>query len=134
MASYNPDELIGKTFYPIKRVFAYADASTIDKPIYFFDPGTPIGVVFSYLNKSSGIWWQFKRNNKSFFVKHEQGLFDLKDLKEQGLQTEKEKAEAEAEANKSFLDKIFDFGKKSATGIIIVLLAVYAYNKTQSKK
>jgi hypothetical protein len=129
MASYNPDDLIGKTFFPIKRVFAYKDASTIDKPIFFFDPsvGNPIGVVFSYVQKPTGLWWQFKRNTKSYFVKHEEGAFNLKDLKNQGLQTEAEKAEAEAEKNKSYLEKIFDFGKKGGTAIIIVLLGIYAY-------
>ena len=133
MDKYNPDDLIGKTFYPLKRVFAYGDASTIDKPVYFFDPGNPIGVVYSYLSKPTGLWWQFKSGSKSYFVKHEQGLFNLKDLKDQGLTTEKEKREAEAEANKTTLEKIFEFGKKSATAIIIVVLGVYAYNQTKKK-
>jgi hypothetical protein len=127
MATYNPDDLINKTFYAIKRLNGYSEASTLSAPIYTFNLGAPVGVVFSYVSKPDGLWWQFKYNNRSYFVKHEQGAFNLTDLKGQGLQTEAEKAQAEAEANKGPLDKIFDYGKKSATVIIAVLLGIYAY-------
>lgn len=136
MPYYNPEAVRGKTLFAIKTVNARLAADKESDVLFTFKPGSTVGVVNMEIPKTDGVWWQFKRaGGRSFYyVKHEEGLFSLKALKEQGLQTEKEKAEAEAEANKSILDKIFDFGKKSAIGIIIVLLAVYAYNKTQSKK
>lgn len=129
MPTYNPNEVIGKTIYAIKRVNGYSEASEQSAPIYTFNSGAAVGVVYSYVSKPTGLWWQFRYNNKSYFVKHEQGAFNLSDLKNQGLQTEAEKAKAEAEANKSILDKIFNFGKKSATGIILVLLGIYTYKQ-----
>jgi hypothetical protein len=131
MATYNPDDIIGKTLYALKRVNGYNLADEKSDPIYTFNAGAPVGVVFSYVSKPDGLYWQFRYNNRSYFVKHAQGRFNLSDLKNQGLQTEQEKAQAEAEANKGPLDKIFDFGKKSATAIIIVLLGIYAYKQTR---
>jgi hypothetical protein len=128
MATYNPDDIIGKTIYAVKRVNGYNLADVNSNPIYTFNPGAAVGVVFSYVSNPDGLYWQFRYNGKSYFVKHGQGLFNLTDLKNQGLQTEAEKAAEAAEAKKGPLDKIFDFGKKSATAIIIVLLGVYAYN------
>jgi len=127
MATYNPDDIIGKTIYAIKKVNGYSEASELSAAIYTFNVGAPVGVVFSYVSKPDGLWWQFRYNNKSYFVKHAQGTFNLTDLKNQGLQTEAEKEKTKAEANKTTLDKILEFGKKSATGIILVLLGIYAY-------
>ena len=136
MPLYNPESIWGKTLFSIKTVKAHLAADKESDVLFTFKPGATVGIVNRDIPKTDGIWWQFKRagGTNFYYVKHDEGLFSLKALKEQGLQTEAEKAEAEAEANKTILDKIFDFGKKSATGIIIVLLAVYAYNKTQSKK
>jgi hypothetical protein len=140
MATYNPEDLINKTIFAQTKINAYKAADKQSQILYTFQPGATVGIVYSFVQKPDGLWWMFRYrpnpnvNAISYFVKNELNQFNKKDLESQGLLSTKEKAEAEAEKDKSILDKIFDFGKKSATGIIIVLLAVYAYNKTQTKK
>ena len=140
MPTYNPEDFIGKTIFAQTKINAYKAADKKSDILYTFQPGATVGVIYSFLQKPDGLWWQFRYrpnpnvNAISYFVKNELNQFNKKNLEEQGLVSTQDKAEAEAEKNKSVLDKVFDFGKKSATAIIIVLLAVYAYNKTQSKK
>lgn len=140
MPTYNPEDFIDKTIFAQTKINAHKAADKTSDILYTFQPGATVGVVYSFLQKPDGLWWHFRyRPNPnvsaiSYFVKNELNQFNKKDLESQGLLSTEQKAEAEADKNKTLLDKIFEFGKKGVTGIIVVLLAVYVFNKTQSKK
>jgi len=139
MPTYNPEDFIGKTIFAEKSINAHRAADKESDVLYRFQPGSTVGVIYSFLQKPDGLWWQFRYrpnpnvNAISYFVKNELNQFNKKDLESQGLISTEEKAEAEADKNKSYLDKLFEFGKKGGTAIIVVLLGIYAYKQLKNK-
>lgn len=65
-------DFIGGTLEALKPVIIYASADT-SKPIRTVKSGGTIGVIYSYVQRPDGVYWQLDDNT---FVKHERGAFD----------------------------------------------------------
>ena len=120
---YNADQVIGKTLYMnagksinIRKLPSISsDVITVAKSSEY------VGVVYSYVTKSDGIWWQLDRGNVVCWVKHAEGYFDVQALASQGALTPEEIAARKAESEKTFGDKILDkVGGLAKTGLIIL--------------
>ena len=120
---YNADQVIGKTLYMNagKSINVRKLPSITSEVITVAKSSEYVGVVYSYVTKSDGIWWQLDRGNVVCWVKHAEGYFDVQALSSQGALTPEEIAARKAESEKTFgdkiLDKVFSLGK---IGLIIL--------------
>ncbi|MEO6498294.1 MAG: hypothetical protein ABIN95_04745 [Mucilaginibacter sp.] len=136
MATYNADQIIGKSLIAKKPVVLKRTANDSAKTIYTVPVGGTVGVVYSYIGGGSApLWWMFYDSNQAtYYAKHESGLFDLDVLKDQGALDTKEQADQEKqkEADQSSMfpsiPNPFDgFGKsleKTLQTVAIVAAAV----------
>ena len=139
MPTYSAGDLIGKTLVanremPVYNLPSYDSGA---KEITRARKGNVLGVVYSYVGGQAGrpLNWQFKTPAGQFYyVEHAPNNFDTESLKEQGVQTPKEKAEAEAEAGKSTGDKILDAGKKIAWALVAVFATSQAVKLYQNRR
>lgn len=120
MATYNANEIVGKTLFAKKKINVFDSSKADGKIIYSVNPGESLGVVYSWGMNNGALWWQLEANNFGAFVKHEIGAFDVKALEDQGAQTTLDKIEAEKEANKSTFDKIAELVTKNIKTIAII--------------
>lgn len=98
------DDVLGKTLKANRDVDVYRGSQTgaNGSPFAEVKRGYPVGVVRGWIGTpgTDSHWWEFDDpQNSTYYVKHIQGVFDVKDLREQGLLTVKEIADAETEAN-----------------------------------
>lgn len=124
MATYNANEIVGKTLFAKKKIDVYNSSAPDGKIIYSVNSGDTLGPVYSWVMKNGALWWQLEwqleANNFGAFVKHEIGAFDVKALEDQGAQTTLDKINEEKEANKSSFDKIADLVSKNIKTIAII--------------
>lgn len=107
---YNADQVIGKTLYMNagKSINVRKLPSILSEVLTVAKSSEYVGVVYSYVTKSDGIWWQLDRGNVVCWVKHAEGYFDVQALSSQGALTPEEIAARKAESEKTFGDKILD--------------------------
>jgi hypothetical protein len=122
---FNAGQVIGKTLVARQPVSLTRLPKNGANSIYVVQPGQTVGIVQSYVAPSASrfnLWWSFvDSNGKPFYAEHEPGLFDVQNLRNQGLLTLEERKEKADEAAKPVSTKIMDLVKKTA------LLAVAAY-------
>jgi hypothetical protein len=141
MATYSADQIIGKVLIAKKSVALRRYPSPSGKVGYTASPGASLGTVQTWVHESgpgSPLWWSFlDSNGKPYYVRHEEGAFNLQNLKDQGVitvkeQTEQQKKKVEAESGASSvfpsIPNPFDgfgegMGKVLATGVTIVAAA-----------
>ena len=108
---YSADQIIGKSLYmnPGKTINLRNYPSTENGIILAVAKSTEfVGIVYSYVVRPDGIWWQIQRGSIICWAKHLEGYFDVKALAGQGALTPEEIAERKAEAEKSLLEKTVD--------------------------
>jgi len=109
--TYNADQVCGKSLYmaPNKSI----NLRTLPNIITGIIKATPkggeyVGVVYSYVVRTDGIWWMVDRGTQRLFCKHYEGAFDVKTLANQGALTAAEIAARKLEAEKTFGEKEID--------------------------
>ena len=132
MATYPVDQIVGKTLYSKVNlnIRKLPDInSTIIKTV---KPNDFVGVVYSYISKSDGIWWILEGNSlyPNQYVKHQEGYFDLQNLRNQGAKTTEELLKEEEQKNKTFSDYWQEALKLASFGIgAFVLVKIFSNNK-----
>jgi hypothetical protein len=99
MAIFSAKNIVGKTLIAKKKVYLYISPGA-KNPIASINPGQTIGVVYSYLspNKNrSQLWWMFQNGINFVYVPHQEGSFDIKSLKDQGVISTEDTTKAEQE-------------------------------------
>ncbi|MEB3213979.1 MAG: hypothetical protein VKL39_21705 [Leptolyngbyaceae bacterium] len=97
---YSVTEIIGKTLFPASQPVKLYRTPDVKSPVIFtVNPGTGLGIVFSYVQRPDGIYWQFTDGNgRPYFAKHEPGRFSLTALRQQGAQSTIEKIKEDQQA------------------------------------
>jgi hypothetical protein len=134
MPTFNAGDVIGKTLIAKSNIPLVRQPADDAQVIYTVSPGQSVGVVDTFLlpneNRSS-LYWSFKdANNKNYFAKHAVGIYDVKELQQQGLLTLQEQQEAAIEASLSTGDKIFRLIKN----IALIGAGVYILKQVIQKK
>ena len=134
MATFNAADIVDKTLIakvqiPVTR---YADD---DAPIiYTVNPGSSVGVVYSFLMPKANrtnLWWAFKdSNDKFYYTEHKTGIYDITALQQQGVLTAAQQQAAAADANLSTTDKVFKLVQK----YLLIGAGVYLLNSIIKKK
>ena len=106
---YNADEIIGKTLYLKAGKQGKLYNAIGGNKIYILQGGY-VGVVYMYIQRPNEFWWMVERGNEKFFIKHEENIFDVKALQNQGTLTTEEIIKRKEEAEKAFSDKLLDKG------------------------
>lgn len=99
MAIFNAKDIVGKTLIAKKKVYLYSSPSA-KNPLASINPGQTIGVVYSYLSPNKNrpqLFWMFKNGINYVYVPHQEGSFDIKSLKDQGVISTEDKTKTEAE-------------------------------------
>ena len=94
--TFSADQIIDKTLIAKKKVQLKRIPSDSEKTVFTVQPGGTVGRVYSWTGGggTSPLWWMFyDENGKTYYAKHEPGLFDIKVLKDQGGITVKEETE-----------------------------------------
>lgn len=138
---YNFNQLIGKTLFADKNnVHTRTYASDIAPIANTYSKGQAIGIVFSWVQKQSEIWFMLEDNN---FLKHTPGQINEEKLKEQGTQTVKEELEPAAKKDQSWFSSLFQTEIFSGTSqtiqtaikiVVIVLTALIVLKLYQTLK
>lgn len=133
---YSVNQIIGRTLFAKVRVNAYTlpDYTGYAQLWGSFAPGTPIGVVDSWVqDRATGaIWWAFRDvYGKAYYVKHVGGAFDVDALKDQGaLTVEEQRAAEDAKNNPWYVNLITQYGKPlviTAVGVTILTSIIRGY-------
>jgi hypothetical protein len=134
MPTFNAGDVIGKTLIAKRNIPLFRQPADDAQVIYNVSPGQSVGNVDTFLlpneNRSS-LYWSFKdANGKNYYAKHAVGIYDVKELQQQGLLTLQEQQAAEIEASLSTGDKIFRLIKN----IALIGAGVYLLKEVISKK
>jgi len=127
MSTYSAEQIIGKTLIANRAVNIYRLPDDKAKSVYTVNAGQLVGVVDSYISPSAQknrkfLYWQFvDQNGKFFYVRHEEGAFNIKALKDQGALTT-----AEQNENISDFEKYF---KKYGIPVLIGIGVLYLGGK-----
>jgi hypothetical protein len=123
MPTFSPDQIIGKTLIAKKRISVYKIPPVPSKGIkgvvwsnITIEPGNPVGIVYSYVGGNlDPLFWQFITPTQnatqiggSYYVKHNEGDFDLTSLQDQGVLTTKELLDLKADEDKTWIDKLLE--------------------------
>ena len=133
---YSAAEIVGKNLVAQKNVPLYRLPDDKAKAIYTVPAGTSVGIVVSYVKpKTDGtrnfLYWQFKdQNGKYYYVRHEENVFNIKALKEQGTKTVQEQTD-EANENKDLFAKYF---KQYGIPVLLGIAGLYLAGKVIEKK
>jgi len=84
MSLINAAEIVGKDLFAERTVKAYNLPDEPHQVIATFSAGDRVGTVSSFVMRNEQVWWQIGQN---MWVKHEQGLFDLEAIQDQGGET-----------------------------------------------
>lgn len=99
MPTYSADQIVGKTLVAKKKVAIHRLPSKDSPVVYQVNPGITVGVVYSWVQGSNGIWWMYyDSNNKPYYTLHEPGMYDIKTLTAQGVESLEQIQEAEKKA------------------------------------
>ena len=134
MATFNAADIIGKTLIAKSQVPLYRLPNDGAEVIYNVSPGQSLGIVESFLlpgTNRTNLYWQFKdQNNKFYYSEHKQGIYDVKELANQGALTLEQQQAAAIEASLSTGDKIFRLIKNA----LLIGAGVYLVNTIIKKK
>lgn len=90
------DQVIGKTLHARTRVDVKKLPFDNQPTLYTVAPGNAIGVVYSWVNPTSGrknLWWEIQQEDgSSVWVEHYPGRFDTTKLEQQGVTTLEDQA------------------------------------------
>ena len=134
MPTFNAADIIGKTLVAKSQVPLYRLPNDNAAIVYTVSPGQSLGIVQSFLlpglNRTN-LYWQFKdQNNNFYYSEHKQGIYDLKELSDQGALTLQQQQAAAVEANLTTGDKIFRLIKNA----LLIGAGVYLVNTIIKKK
>jgi hypothetical protein len=134
MATFNAADIIGKTLIAKSQVPLYRLPNDNAEIVYTVSPGQSLGIVESFLlpgHDRTNLYWQFKdQNNKFYYSEHKQGIYDVKELANQGALTLEQQQAAAIEASLSTGDKIFRLIKNA----LLIGGGVYLINTIIKKK
>jgi hypothetical protein len=134
MATFNAADIIGKTLIAKSQVPLYRLPNDGAEVVYTVSPGQSLGIVESYLlpgTNRTNLYWQFKdQNNKFYYSEHKQGIYDVKELANQGALTLEQQQAAVVEANLTTGDKVFRLIKNA----LLLGAGVYLVNTIIKKK
>ena len=135
MPYYNVQQVLGKSLIARVDIPVWKEPrrpsknikGTIFKNVQI-DKGNQLGVVQGYVGGTGTdpLFWQFDTPSAergsigaSFWIEHKEGIFDIKNLQEQGALTVGEKTKKDEDQNTSTGDKIIDYIKKGGKYILI---------------
>jgi hypothetical protein len=134
MPTFNAADIIGKTLVAKSQVPLYRLPNDDAEIVYTVSPGQSLGVVQSFLlpgTNRNNLYWQFKdQNNNFYYSEHKQGIYDVKELSNQGALTLQQQQAAATEANLTTGDKIFRLIKNA----LLIGGGVYLVNTIIKKK
>jgi hypothetical protein len=134
MPTFNAADIIGKTLVAKSQVPLYRLPNDNAAIVYTVSPGQSLGIVQSFLlpgANRTNLYWQFKdQNNNFYYSEHKQGIYDVKELSDQGALTLQQQQAAAIEANLSTGDKIFRLIKNA----LFFGAGVYLVNTIIKKK
>lgn len=97
--TFSAAQIVDKTLTAKRTVYVYRDATDVAKSYGKVDPGNPVGVVLSWLDPKAGrskLWWVFRDGSGGYYyTPHDNGIFDVADLKAQGAITVTDQREKE---------------------------------------
>jgi len=127
---FSADEIVDKTLFVKinKSVNIYKLPSMSSNVLYTINGGGIVGVVYSFVLRQDGLWWYIDRNTQKLWVKHKEGIFDIKALGAQGALTTEELIKRKEEAEKSLSEKLFDKLIKVVKPAILIITAAYLFN------
>jgi hypothetical protein len=105
MATYPASQIIGKTLIAKDVVNLFRGNQVPDgQPYAFVQAGNPVGQVYSYLDRGpAGFFWQFESPSMGvYYARHQEGLFDIQSLVDQGALTTQELIEQQEQENSIF--------------------------------
>jgi hypothetical protein len=134
MPTFNAADIIGKTLIAKSQVPLYRLPNDGAEVVYNVSPGQSLGIVESFLLPGpdrTNLYWQFKdQDNKFYYSEHKQGIYDVKELANQGALTLEQQQAAAIEASLSTGDKIFRLIKNA----LLIGAGVYLVNTIIKKK
>jgi hypothetical protein len=134
MPTFNAADIIGKTLVAKSQVPLYRLPNDNAAIVYTVSPGQSLGIVQSFLlpgANRTNLYWQFKdQNNNFYYSEHKQGIYDVKELSDQGALTLQQQQAAATEASLSTGDKIFRLIKNA----LLIGAGVYLVNTIIKKK
>jgi hypothetical protein len=111
MPTFNAADIVGKTLVAKSQVPLYRLPNDDAAVIYNVSPGQSLGIVQSFLlpgTNRTNLYWQFKdQNNNFYYSEHKQGIYDVKELSDQGALTLQQQQQQAQEASLTTGDKIF---------------------------
>ena len=135
MPTFNAADIIGKTLVARKTTDIVRAPNDNAEVVFEASPGSSIGTVFSYLlpgANRTNLYWQFlDENNKSYYVEHKSGQFDISTIKGQGVLTLEEKQEQAEAAAETTSNKIFRYIKN---GFLVAAFVYLAKTVIETKK
>jgi hypothetical protein len=129
MAVYSVAEIINRNLVAKQDTEIYRLPDDNAKPVFVVKAGKEIGVVVSYINKSIDknrqfLYWQFKdQNGKFYYVRHDEGKFDVGALKQQGAVNVVQQTEEKQKKEDPFGYYFATYGKPILIGIAVTFLA-----------
>jgi hypothetical protein len=134
MPTFNAGDIIGKTLVAKTNVPLYRLPNDNAEVVFNVTPGQSLGIVQSFLLPGpdrTNLYWQFKdQNNRFYYSEHKQGIYDVKELANQGALTLQQQQAAAIEANLTTGDKIFRLIKNA----LLIGAGVYLVNTIIKKK
>lgn len=119
---YSADQIIGKTLQAVSAVPIRRAAMDSSPVVYTVPNGQPVGVVNSFLLPKPGrnsLYWEFKdAAGRFYYTPQLPGLYNVKNLENQGAITVREATAAAAAAANP--PGITDFIQKNLRFIVIV--------------
>lgn len=120
MPETTADKLIGKT------LFAKKDLSRLNSNLVKIGTivaGSPVGQVYSYIQKGGQVYWQFiDFNNKPYYILHTADSFKFSGDVKQAIEEKKQEIEKQEKQEKGAVQFYFEkYGK------VILLYGIGAY-------
>jgi hypothetical protein len=134
MPTFNAADIIGKTLVAKTQIPLLRLPNDNAPTVYTVSPGQSLGIVQSFLlpgPNRTNLYWQFKdQNNRFYYSEHKQGIYDVKELSDQGALTLQQQQAAATEASLSTGDKVFRLIKNA----LLIGAGVYLVNTIIKKK
>jgi hypothetical protein len=104
--TFSAADIVGKSLIAKKRVDIYDTVHAHRKRIAYIRPGDSVGIVYSWLSRPDGLWWMFQSGTGYYYAKHASGIFDVSNIKTQGVLTLEQKKEQEYYEDLNYLQKM----------------------------
>ena len=130
MAEITADLVLNKNLYAKGKVSAYDLPN--GKVVLTFENGGLVGNVYSYVVRNGIVWWQFFKNNKPYYIKHDNNKLSLKELPAilKKIENEQQKQEIEQKGTLNYyLQKYLPW----LIGAVVVAVAFPAIFKNAKK-